>query len=239
MACGPTNPARADGAFHWRATARTGELHVIEWEEETASDLTILIDTHADFVAGAPGAAGDDTLEASIVAAASVAAFLLESGQRARLFWWADAPSAAATSARLMSVEARHQAGLTQVLTALAQIEACHGSGATLATLSARVRRETGDEAALLLGSDRAAWSEALQPWQRERFGAGAHGLAFEAASFEERARAGLTLRAGGAVVATLQRAGASNAGAKPSLPARVRRLSRSDSLVDALEQKF
>ena len=245
----PYQPGEGGRRIHWRATARTGELHVIEWEEETAADLTVLIDTHAPSIAGA---AHDDSLELSIIAAASVAAFLLERGQRARIFWWADetennaSASADASGqmagvggARLMRVEARHQAGLTLVLTALAQIEVCHCTGATLSALSARVQRATGDEGALLLGSDEAAWEQALAPWHSTRHSGGAHGLAFESASWNEPRNPGFTLRAGGGVTATMQRVDASKARPQPQLPARVRRLKRSDSLVDALEKNF
>ena len=233
----PYQPGEGGRRIHWRATARTGQLHVIEWEEETAADLTILLDTQATLVFGAAGA---DTLESSITAAASVAAFLLERGQRARIFWWAPG-DVAAHNPRLMRVEARHQSGLTQILTALAKIGPCPGERATLAALSERAGRESGDESALLIGSDEAAWQAALAPWKRGRAGAGAGagGLAFEAASFAEAARDGFTLRAGAAVVATLQRVDASKARRQPSLPAGVRRVKRNGSLAAALEKEF
>lgn len=221
--------------IHWRATARTGELHVIEWEEETAADLTILLDVQAALVAGAPGA---DSLELSIVAAASVAAFLLESGQRARIFWWADDP-AQPGAARLMRVESRHQAGLTPVLTALAKIAPCRSETATLLALSARVARESGDEGALLIATDAAQWNQALIPWQSSRGPARAQGLAFDVASFEDAPDAAFTLRAGAAMTATMQRVDASKPRQKPNLPASVRRVKRDDSLVEMLESHF
>ncbi len=230
----PYQPGEGGRRIHWRATARTGELHVIEWEEETASDLTILLDAHARFVVGH---APSDTLEHSITAAASVAAYLLERGQRVRIFWWAD--EVGESGPRLMRVEARHQAALTLVLTALAKIVPCYDEGATLSALGARVQRETGDESALLLGSDSAAWNEAMAPWQRGRIRAETHGLAFESASFEDAARDAFTLRAGAAVTATMQRVEPSKARLKPPLPDGVRRVKRTDSLVDALEKQF
>lgn len=230
----PYQPGEGGRRIHWRATARTGELHVIEWEEETASDLTILLDVQARFIVGR---AGDDTLEHAITAAASVAAFLLECGQRARIFWWAD--DVAASGPRLMRVEARHQAGLTQILTALAKIGPCHNNEATLSALGQSVQRETGEESALLLGSDEAAWNAALAPWKRGRVRASVNGLAFEAASFEDAQSEGFILRAGAAVTATMQRVEASKARSKAALPADVRRVKRSDSLVDALEKEF
>ena len=232
----PYQPGEGGRRIHWRATARTGELHVIEWEEETAADLTILLDVQADLIAGS---AGQDTLESSITAVASVAAFLLERGQQARIFWWQDAASADASGPRLMRVEARHQTGLTQILVALAKIVPCLEAQATLAALSQRVQSQVGDQSALLIGSDRAAWEAALAPWKRGGLRGGAHGLAFEAASFEAAQREEFTLRAGAAVSATLQRAEPSKARPGPALPAGVRCVARTSSLVDALEKEF
>ncbi len=239
----PYQPGEGGRRIHWRATARTGELHVIEWEEETAADLTILLDVQANLIAGS---AGDDTLEHSITAVASVAAFLLERGQRARIFWWADngADDVAGVESgpRLMRIEARHQAGLTQILTALAKIVPCHNAGATLSALSRRVQPEVGAESVLLVGSDGAAWETALMPWKRERFRAGAHGLAFDAASYASAEPDGFTLSAGRAVAATLQHVEASKArsdAALPTLPVGVRRVARSGALAEALERDF
>ena len=237
----PYQPGEGGRRIHWRATARTGELHVIEWEEETASDLTILLDTSAANIAGETG---HDTLEQGITAAASVAAFLLENGQRARLVWWADEPATGAKgeklAARLVSVEARHRAGLAQILTGLAKIAPCQAPGASLATLSARVQNEARGAGALLLGSDRAPWNEALAFWQGGRDAV--CGLAFDAASFEpENAGAGFTLRAGGAgaLTATMQRAGASKTPRKKALPPQVRRVMKGDSLAAILERAW
>lgn len=232
----PYQPGEGGRRIHWRATARTGQLHVIEWEEETAADLTILLDVGASLVCGR---AGEDTLEQGITAAASVAAFLLERGQRARIFWWADAVAAPGDGPRLMRVEARHQTGLTQILTALAKIVPCQNAQATLSALGQRTAPEVGDESALLIGSDWANWEAALAPWRRGHFRAGVNGLAFEAASFAQSELDGFTLRAGAAVTATMQRLEASKARPKPALPAGVRRVARGGSLVDALEKEF
>ena len=256
----PYQPGEGGRRIHWRATARTGELHVIEWEEDTASDLTILIDTHAACVAGTPG---EDSLEMAITAAASVAAFLLGQGQQVRIFWWADGlPGDAATSpgttinratngvangARLVRVESRHLAGLTPILSALAKIAHCHHANATLTALSARVARELGDQNALLLSSDLAPWNQALAPWQSGRNYGKAHGgaqnqlqgLAFDAASFRDAPDARIVVRAGIRVKATMRRAQTSDARRETPLPPRVRRVRRGDSLVDVLEKNF
>ena len=230
----PYQPGEGGRRIHWGATARTGQLHVIEWEEESASDLTILLDTQAQWIAGLPG---DDTLEHAITAVASVAAFLLGSGQRARIFWWAD--DVAADEPRLMHVESRHQTGLTQILSALAKIVPCRHANATLAALGARAQSQTGDENVLLVGSDRADWNEALAPWKRGRLGGRASGLAFAADSFDEAAREAFTLRAGEIVTATMQRLDASKTPQKSELPMGVHRVKRTDSLVDVLEKKL
>ena len=142
----PHQPGEGGRRIHWRATARTGELHVIDWEEESASDRTVLLDVSASSIAGPTGA---DTLESAIVAAASVAAFLLENGQRARIFWWADNGTNGNTeddAPLLRRVEARHRAGLSEILGALATIAPCHSRRATLEALSHRVARESPDE---------------------------------------------------------------------------------------------
>ena len=230
----PYQPGEGGRRIHWRATARTGQLHVIEWEEETAADLTILLDVQASLIAGR---AGDDTLEHAITAAASVAAFLLERGQRARIFWWQD-DVAADSSPQLMRVESRHQSGLTQILTALAKIVPSQNALANLAALSQRVARETGDESVLLIASDKADWNAAKAVWTGHSR-VGMRGLAFESASFEATERDGFSMRAGVAVTATLQRAEASKVRPRPPLPAGVRRIARGASLVDALEKEF
>ena len=257
----PYQPGEGGRRIHWGATARTGELHVIEWEEDTASDLTILLDTHAACVAGAPG---EDSLEMAITAAASVAAFLLGQSQQTRIFWWADGASddvatspgtatnggaarngATTDGARLMRVESRHLAGLTPVLSALAKIAICRHPNATLAALSARVARELGEQNALLLSSDGADWKQALAPWQSEFRPGGAHGgaysgargLAFDAASFRDAPSARIVARAGIRVTATMRRVQTSDVRGEAPLPPRVRRVRRDDSLLDALEK--
>lgn len=232
----PYQPGEAGRRIHWRATARTGELHVIEWEDETASEQTIFLDNSAPNIAGQ---SGDDTLESAIVAAASVAAFLLENGQRARIFWWAPGEPGA-SGPRLARVEARHRAGLFEILSALAQVAPCPDAGATLENLVRRVVREvhdTSESDAILLGSDTANWSGALVAWPGR-----ARGLAFECASFESgQGAARFTLRAGGAgaVTATMRRAQTSKRVVLSTLPPSVRLVKRSQSLAAVLEQGF
>lgn len=79
-------PGEAIRRAHWKYTARTGQLHIIEWEETPTIDLAIFLDTHA---AAMAGDRDDNTLEAAIVATASIASYLLENGCRVELFFFA------------------------------------------------------------------------------------------------------------------------------------------------------
>src|SRR5690606_11947394 len=64
---------------HWKSTARTNQLHVVEWEETPTTDLILLLDTDARAILGQDD---ESTLEQSITAAASVVCHLLENGCR-------------------------------------------------------------------------------------------------------------------------------------------------------------
>jgi uncharacterized protein (DUF58 family) len=106
---------------HWKSTARTGQLHVIEWEEAPASDLAILLDT------GAAALAGDEennTLETAITAAASIALHLLEHGCRVQLFYFMAQPSGDTAEPPLLKSLMAHSVARSQALLhALAEIK--------------------------------------------------------------------------------------------------------------------
>lgn len=174
----PYRAGEAIRRIHWKATARTRQLHVVEWEEEMASDLVVLIDVDASMNFGPDG---DDTFEACVVAAASIAARLLDQGRRVRIFWWK--PDATTPfGIRLDGVEARHQGGQVRVLEALAKLEAHSAPRATLVELSQAVRAQVGQgETALLLASDRVDVAAALKVWGHN---SGARALLFDADSF-------------------------------------------------------
>jgi uncharacterized protein (DUF58 family) len=40
-------PGEAIRRVHWKSTVRTGELHVVEWEEDPGCDLTVLFDARS------------------------------------------------------------------------------------------------------------------------------------------------------------------------------------------------
>lgn len=141
------HPGEGLRRVHWKSTARTGQLHVIEWEEEIASDLTLLLDVHAAVHAGPPG---EDSLEALVTIAASIATFLLESGHRFGMMWWEAAPvagrgilkggtfkgkAAPLEPLHLCRFEARNVGALETMLSALAKLQPCHSEVATLAHL--------------------------------------------------------------------------------------------------------
>jgi uncharacterized protein (DUF58 family) len=91
----PWQPGEGIRRVHWKSTARTGQLHIIEWEESLASDLTVLLDTQifSDLPAKPDGAAGDtedenELLEIAVTLTASIATYLLENGYQFQLFCW-------------------------------------------------------------------------------------------------------------------------------------------------------
>ena len=163
---------------HWKATARTGVLHVVEWEEETASDLVILLDVQAQFIAGD---AFQNTLESAILAAASASAYCLENAQRVRIFWL----ETSGGQVKLRQTSARHRGALREILAALAKISPCADSGATLAFLCESARAQCPDfEAFLVLSSDGADIETARKAWPAIRDG---KTLLFHRASFSDK----------------------------------------------------
>jgi uncharacterized protein (DUF58 family) len=144
---------------HWKATARTGVLHVVEWEEENASDTVVLLDVQA---ANIEGDKDENTLERAIVAAATVAAYCVENSQRVQIFWLEDDGE----KFRLVSVQARHRQALADVLMALAKIKPCENVSASLGALSQEARKSCPDfDSALLLGSVHTDFEFAWRQW--------------------------------------------------------------------------
>lgn len=220
----PHRPGEGMRRIHWKATARSNVLHVVEWEEETASRVTLLIDVMAAHIAGPDGA---NTLEASILAAASVASYTLENGQRVGVFWW----QGVGQGPQLNFVEGQHRGALSTVLTALACIESCDHPEATLPNLAQAVAaRGSWSEGMLVLGSDRCAWAKT---WQVGASPGTRRGLAFDAASFEEPASAkGLSNKS-----LPIKPLASTSSGSGHMLPPGVRRVRRSESLSGILEQ--
>ncbi|HEX8463593.1 MAG TPA: DUF58 domain-containing protein [Abditibacterium sp.] len=215
--------------IHWKSTARTGQLHVVEWEEEMAHDMTLLLDVEAAIHAGAPG---DDSLEAMVALAASIAAFLLQNGHCFSLMWLENtARHPDVAPARFRQVQARSLRDLEAVLRALALLDRCDGREASLFHLVAHAAPHLGGEAGVLLVTTERADLEAAQtrldaalPRQNRASRRGGH-LLLDAASFA--APYGAT---GGA------RETSKSAVSSGFLPTAGRRFRRGDSLVAFLE---
>jgi hypothetical protein len=157
-----------------KSTARTGDLHIVEWEESFGSDLTVLLDVRA---ATRDAAALDEALEAAITLTASVAAHLLENGYHFQIFYWqppssgdsaagghvagGHAASRSSTSGRnepepvLQHRQARRASDLKGMLTALAQLTALpnapRSSAATLSHLARQAAPSLGRSGVLLI----------------------------------------------------------------------------------------
>jgi len=69
---------------HWRTTARTGELVVMEFEQGRSGDVLIALDLHRDAYAGTDEGP-DGPLEAAVTIAVTLADFLLRQGCRVGL----------------------------------------------------------------------------------------------------------------------------------------------------------
>ncbi len=110
--------------IHWRQTARTGKLSVIEFEESQATNLVIALDLEASTEVGT----GDETtLEYGVRLTASLAQQAIEHGTSVRLML---PPDGAGTGkdAELMltaaTMEGRGEAHLFLILDALARVKA-------------------------------------------------------------------------------------------------------------------
>lgn len=192
----PGQPIRR---VHWKSTTRTGELHVVEWEETLGSDLAVLLDVR---IAAEDAAALDEALEASITLTASVAAHLLESGHYFQMFCWQPAPAAPAPGAsdastpgiQLCHRQARKAGEIEEVLKALAELQALPSarlsSEATLSRLARQAAPALGRSGVLLIAPTTADITEAVaalgasttaQSYVR---GPRVHVLALDAASF-------------------------------------------------------
>jgi uncharacterized protein (DUF58 family) len=75
----PGDPLRR---VHWRSSARTGRLAVVEYEHDVSVDLTLVLDARRGSVVGS---GTESTLEAAVTVTASLARLVLERGNRCRL----------------------------------------------------------------------------------------------------------------------------------------------------------
>ncbi|MCY4624163.1 MAG: DUF58 domain-containing protein [Chloroflexi bacterium] len=82
-------PSDTFGRIHWPSTARTGQLMVKQFEQDTGSDVWLVLDLHRNVQAGE----GDDsTEEYGVTIAASLAHRLLDSGLAVGLFAFGEEP---------------------------------------------------------------------------------------------------------------------------------------------------
>lgn len=171
---------------HWKTTARTGQLHVVEWEETPGTDLALLLDTQAAMIGGS----GErSTLEAAITAAASIAVHLLEGGFRVELFYYESVANAQQRSTPLLQLrhlKGKNVASSGAILRALAEVEAVADSSATLMNLVQnaipQIARGMGG---VLLSSSRSEFAGAMQRAQARRGEVSYRGLIFDAASYD------------------------------------------------------
>lgn len=182
----PYQPGEPIRRVHWKSTARTGQLQIVEWEENVARDLAILIDTSRATMAGR---SSDNTLETAIVVAASIAQHLLEGGYGVQLFCWqtdhSQNENRAARTPYLAHYNAQNLLELNAVLSFLARILPVDNASASLPTLAREANAHIAPgRAALLISSTLAPLTEARSAL-RTQAGAPCYAIVCDANSFE------------------------------------------------------
>lgn len=223
----PYQPGEAIRRIHWKSTARTGQLQIVEWEENVARDLAIVLDADKAALAGEDL---DNTLETSIIIAASIARHLLEGGYALQLFCWQNSADSKNSTRQLIKHEAHNVLDLPAILHLLARllpVESTPGSNASLPSLTreAAMHLPPG-RATLLLSSTLADLQAARRPLEG-REGAPCHILALDATSF------GTTTNAPHRPISST----ASPADSLPRFDSFTRVVRRGDALTAVLEQ--
>lgn len=243
---------------HWKSTARTGVLHVVEWEEDAASDLAVLLDVAALASLQSP-VDSLDALETGITIAASLASHLLQNGYEMQLFFWDAASSGRASEGApptLRRLQGRSLSGLHSVLEALACIPPAGGlavegtpkrhsakqaaaaqSAADLdASLLHLVQRASASvppgRETLLLSATTAPWQNALRVLGARSSGPRPRALLLDADSFRQAAPASQE-------AASTESAFAAQAGSVSLLEPGVRVIGRGESLAEVLEHAW
>jgi uncharacterized protein (DUF58 family) len=177
----PWHPGEAIRRVHWKSTARTGQLQIVEWEENVARDLAILLDVNS---ATLMGQAPDDTLEMSIIIAASIAQHLLEGSYTFQLFCWETAPDG---QVKLLNHQAHSVGDLSSTLHMLARVQAVHDGAATLENLTQEALAHLPPGRATLIVSPTSANIAAARKMLAPRGDSGGtcYTIALDAASFE------------------------------------------------------
>jgi uncharacterized protein (DUF58 family) len=182
----PWRPGDGIRRVHWKNTARTGQLHIIEWEETLACDLTVLLDVQRQ-----PEDVESGWFEAAITLTASIAVHLLENGYTFQLICWQYLPGANASEnpLRLCHHRARNSSGVGATLRLLAELQPLEGPEASLEALAQRapslIARGVGT---VTIASDESPWQQARAALNSGASGALHTTLLLDAASFRETA---------------------------------------------------
>jgi uncharacterized protein (DUF58 family) len=144
--------------IHWKSTARSGQLHIVEWEEEAAGDVTIVFDNSAAFTS-APLASSELidenwALETAVQIVASAAVHVLDNGRTLHLWYWASDHSTA--RAQPFLVQGHGPTARAAVLDALAAVQIAADTEADLPSLT-RAASISGQNA-LIVASAGAQW---------------------------------------------------------------------------------
>lgn len=176
----PWIPGEAIRRAHWKSTARTGQLHIIEWEDTPTADLAIFIDTHAGTLVGDDE---ENSLEWSITAAATVICHLLENGSRVQLFYFSSGSDSSSQEETVVlhTPQERSANGRMRMLRALAEIEAVQGPGSDLpALVEAALPKVMPGLGVLLLTSASAPFAQAQMQIQAGVSYSSCYALAFD-----------------------------------------------------------
>lgn len=150
-------PGDALRRIHWPSTARLGHFAVVEFEESFGADLVIAIDLRS----GTEFGSGKDTsLELAIKAAASLAAFAVESG--------AGVVVAGQDARRRHLASARRYEELPTVLEALARMEA-DGDVPLSEVMAALDESAAGSWAVVLTAAPDESLAAGTQVWLRRQ----------------------------------------------------------------------
>jgi hypothetical protein len=176
------HPGEAVRRVHWKSTARTGHLHVVEWEEHPAGDLCVLLDTQR---AALAGNALENTLESSIILVASMAAFVLESGYRFQFLCWQEETTQDDTTLapRLVYHDAYNPLSLNSIYQTLARIVPVTANGTSLQDL-VRESAKISADGAVLISSSNVSFTAALEQLRANQRGQEAFAFIFDAATF-------------------------------------------------------
>jgi uncharacterized protein (DUF58 family) len=182
---------------HWRTTARTGKLAVMEYTQGMTGDVLLALDLNRDAYSGT-GEGPESALEYAVQVAAAVGAYLLQQGHAVRLLMARESePSPALQRAE----------DIPRLLDMLAQAEA--DSPQKLSGLLQESQFESADGRTLIFITPDAS-DPTLAPVLEDcrALGAGMFGFFLDGLSFRDRGRSEPDLLPAWATVAPVQRIG-------------------------------